>query len=307
MDTYYSLFHLNVQSQVKLPAPAVSPLVVHSSGPSVSVVLDPDLQIPSSLQEDSCFDVNRKKGYFFYKDVGSFCIQDGRHISVKPAPGVDESFLSVSTVGTPMGILFFQRGYFVMHGSSVNIQGKAYVFLGESRAGKSTAALAMVTSGFPLLTDDVVVIEQSLAARNGQLPRVIPSFAWMKVDKEIVAYGGVAPSRLETVAKNSSKQLFELSTDEFCSESLPLGGIFILDWGPDFAVEDISAREAMVCISPYSYGPAPRTKYPDDTAIYFQNAAALIEAVPCYKLIRPHDLNRLLELPKRVAEYIKNL
>ena len=50
------------------------------------------------------------------------------------------------------------RGYLVLHGSAVLVNGRAVVFSGDSGAGKSTLAASMVHHGYQLITDDVVAI-----------------------------------------------------------------------------------------------------------------------------------------------------
>lgn len=74
-------------------------------------------------------------------------------------PGISYTIVATWLLGTVMAYLLQYHGYLVLHGSAVLINNSAVVFSGDSGAGKSTIASALVKQGYPLLTDDVVVIK----------------------------------------------------------------------------------------------------------------------------------------------------
>jgi hypothetical protein len=51
-----------------------------------------------------------------------------------------------------------EKGYSIVHGSSVSKDGKAYIFAGQGASGKSTIALNLLESGFTLLGDHFVIL-----------------------------------------------------------------------------------------------------------------------------------------------------
>lgn len=297
---YYSIYNCIVDSALELPVP-----VGVSDNCSVSIELStlPLAQLPLSKGKFHCFDVNSQDGLFFYKDVGTFSIQAGKKILVSPAPGVADSFLASSVLGTPMGILFLQRGCFVMHGSALEVAGRSIIFLGKSGIGKSTTALSLLTAGYRMVTDDVVVIDQKLA----DCPVIYSAFPWMKIDIEVARNFGIDLAGLKELAPGANKMRFNLDEGQFCVDSVPVSCIYIPCWGEKFSIQELSPRDAMVQIAPHSYGPAPRTKYPDETARYFKNAVALVESIPCFKLTRPYGLDRLHELPSVIEKHLLSL
>jgi hypothetical protein len=58
----------------------------------------------------------------------------------------------------PLDKLFSSRGIFSMHASCASINGKGIAFTGDSGAGKSTAAFALLQKGFPIITDEKLLV-----------------------------------------------------------------------------------------------------------------------------------------------------
>lgn len=54
--------------------------------------------------------------------------------------------------------LLWKRGFYSVHASCVDVDGKGVLFTGHSGQGKSTSALAMLVSGCPILADDRVLV-----------------------------------------------------------------------------------------------------------------------------------------------------
>lgn len=68
-----------------------------------------------------------------------------------------DSNLDSYFVGVIMGCVLRLRGIICLHASVVNIEGKAVLFLGKKRSGKSTTAAAFAKLGFKVLSDDIAV------------------------------------------------------------------------------------------------------------------------------------------------------
>lgn len=58
----------------------------------------------------------------------------------------------------PLNRLLRHAGVFMVHGSCVEVNGQAVLFVGQSFRGKSTAAYAMMRQGYPVLNDDRVLV-----------------------------------------------------------------------------------------------------------------------------------------------------
>ena len=58
----------------------------------------------------------------------------------------------------PLNRLMRFFGIYMVHGSCVEVDGKGVLFVGQSFRGKSTAAYAMMSRGYPVLNDDRVLV-----------------------------------------------------------------------------------------------------------------------------------------------------
>jgi hypothetical protein len=86
-------------------------------------------------------------------------VADGREITYEPASGIDAADVVPFVMGTAFGVLLHQRGLLVLQASAVMVDGHAVLVCGPSGSGKSTLAAALSQRGFPILADDVCVIE----------------------------------------------------------------------------------------------------------------------------------------------------
>jgi hypothetical protein len=98
---------------------------------------------------------------FYIPNNAYYSIQEGKTIMVSPEPDADEDLIRLYILGTCLGALLMQRGIYPLHGSALAIHGKAYAIIGESGAGKSTLASALISQGYPILSDDVIAISLS--------------------------------------------------------------------------------------------------------------------------------------------------
>jgi hypothetical protein len=102
---------------------------------------------------------------------------DGLHVAcsvsgtylVEPSPGrvttAPEGPAEVwehRLLSTVLPLLLAERGDLVVHGSAVESDGRAVVFLGRAGRGKSTLALAAATRGHPVLAEDGAVVAGGL-------------------------------------------------------------------------------------------------------------------------------------------------
>ena len=72
---------------------------------------------------------------FLIPETAFYCIEDGRKITVSPLAGADPEKVRVYLLGTCMGALLMIRNTLPLHGSAVEIDGKAYAFLGDREPG----------------------------------------------------------------------------------------------------------------------------------------------------------------------------
>lgn len=132
------------------------------------------------------------------EDVGRYLITNGSEIIIDPTPEATENSLRLFLLGSAMGVLLNQRGYFVLHASAVVTDQGAVLLTGLSGAGKSTTAQGFIQRGYPILSDDTVALYYD-DERNQVM--VLPSYPsaklWQKsadlLQKETIGLSKIVP------------------------------------------------------------------------------------------------------------------
>lgn len=95
---------------------------------------------------------------FYVAELARFRVVSGSQILVDTYPGFSMSRLGVFLMGSCMGAILHQRGFFLLHGSCVTDGTRSVLITGDSGAGKSTLAAEFLKQGWSLLTDDVSAV-----------------------------------------------------------------------------------------------------------------------------------------------------
>ncbi|WP_420841231.1 aldolase [Evansella clarkii] len=219
---YYSAFGFKLLSPIRLPELTV--INQCNITPDITIVFN-------NLQET--WDSHTKDNDYFYieKDfilvnipkVGIFSIHGGKEIVVSPFKDVQEDQLRLYMLGTCMGAVLMQRRILPLHGSAIEINGKAYAIVGESGAGKSTTASALLNKGYKLISDDVIPV--TLNEEN--IPVVTPAYPQQKLWQESLDKFGMDSSSYRPVVDRETKFAIPVHK-HFSSTRLPLAGVFEL-------------------------------------------------------------------------------
>jgi hypothetical protein len=128
----------------------------------------------------------------------------------------------------------------VYHAGGVSVDGEALVFFGHSGQGKSTLSASFGKAGYPVITDDVLVLEES-----DQGFGALPSFPWVRLCRESIdAVFGM--DALEFLSADGDGKL-RVSPDSglmpFAARPSPVKGIYVLSNGdglPSSQIVEIS-------------------------------------------------------------------
>ncbi len=157
-----------------------------------------------------------------WEGVGTFRVSQGSEL-VYQNLGTDEGTLRLFLLSEVIGLLLYQRGLFLLHGSAVKVGDDALVFLGIPGAGKSTTAAAFGKAGYTVLTDDLVAIQ--LIDNN---PFVVPAFGQYKVWKNTVDGLNIDESKLEPSFEGATKYLVMQPLASFPRHPVSLRSITLL-------------------------------------------------------------------------------
>jgi len=237
--------------------------------------------------------VTNGEAYFSYAGIGSFFIHKGRQILIDPAPGVDQGSLRLFLLGNVLGTLAFLRGFLVLHGSAVAVNGRGLAFLGHSGEGKSTMAAAL-SDVYPLIADDVLAIRTDEAA-----PLIFPAFPHLKLHPETAASLRFDPEKSSPRSPLEEKITPRVS-EGFSVDPLPLKRVYLLEKGDVIELLPLSRPEAVIALLRYTYT-LRSLKAGENQQLHFRHSARLAREVPFRRLIRPHDLQDLPEVVRMVV------
>jgi energy-coupling factor transporter ATP-binding protein EcfA2 len=178
---------------------------------------------------------------------GAFEVRDGRTILLDPAAGADERTLRLAIVGPLLGVILTQRGRFVLHASTVAIDGRAAAFFGPSGRGKSTLTAALTQAGHPLIADDMTVIDTT-----GDVPCVQPGFPRVKLWPDSAAALEHNLEALPLVHPDVTKRSLQL-TAQFHAERLPLARCYLLEDGDTESVTELAPTQSVLSLIGCTY------------------------------------------------------
>lgn len=126
-------------------------------------------------------------------------VVSGYSITYQALQDVQADEVRLYLLGSGLGALLMQRGFVVIHGNAV-LKAKddgAIICMGESGAGKSTTAIALMQRGLKVLSDDVCPI--------GPDGFVHPGIARAKLWGDSAAHLGVDTSNLKRIRSVDAK------------------------------------------------------------------------------------------------------
>lgn len=155
-------------------------------------------------------------------------------------------FARQCVVGPGLGIVLHRRGWLVLHGSAVEVDGQAVVLLGQKGAGKSTTAAALLARGHRLLTDDLVAVDV-----DGQ-PQCAPGPTQMKLwpaSAEALGLGGEIQPFVEGLDKGV---WFGAHASP---RPVPVAAVCSLAWGDALDLSPLAGARAFGAVFEHVYAP----------------------------------------------------
>lgn len=155
--------------------------------------------------------------------VAVYLIEEGRRITIARAAEADDAEVRVFLLGSAVGALLHQRDDLVLHGSAVEWDGGAVVFMGKSGAGKSTLATAFGRRGRPILTDDLCVVRAGADGRMLAYPGFPQTKLWLDALKQL----DIPPDGLQRILRKLDKRAVPLG-EQFHGAPLPVRKLYVL-------------------------------------------------------------------------------
>ena len=150
---------------------------------------------------------------------------DAKNIQCYPTGNTPLETIKHLLLDQVLPLVLNHHGKLVLHAGAVVLSEGAVAFLGASGFGKSTLTVSFSQQGFPLLTDDCVLLEE----KDGQI-LVIPSYPGLRLWPENAAALLADEVALSDVAHYSSKKRLGWDTGHlnFTNDSVPLRRLYVL-------------------------------------------------------------------------------
>jgi hypothetical protein len=224
-------------------------------------------------------------------EVATFAITAGTRIVVDALADVPARNVRLYLLGSAMGMLLHQRGLLPLHANAVEIDGRAFAFMGRSGAGKSTLAAWFHDAGHRVLSDDVCVVRFAADGRplaSAGLPR-------LRLWRDAVERSGREPGHLpRSYSGDESFEKYDLgvAADAHGSGDLELAAVYLLGEGAAPAITRLGGLASVEALFANTY----RGAFVADTAghrVHWQACVDLAGRVPIFGLQRQWGEERI--------------
>lgn len=242
---FYTCFGLNIKSQIYFPE-----LKSTQNNYDVIIRFDEEKNFPNASYKKNSNIVKYSSNdiSFIFDNKPLFRVKKGKQIIVNSNIYISDVLLRSLILGQGMGILLHQMGYLVLHGSAVNMGNNAIAFIGSSGEGKSTIVAALSTKGYPVITDDILVVDFD---KNNN-PVLLSSFPRIKLWEDVLNLLKKKKNLYPKIDPQFKKYSYILDK-KFCEQTLPLKNIYVLGRDKKNIVIPIKSQEALIELIKNSY------------------------------------------------------
>jgi hypothetical protein len=241
----YEAFGLKIHSVIPLPELIPS----ESETADITIYLgEVDLPIEDVLNEEISYKVTKNAIYRFWDEIGKFKITKNS-IIIDSVNSLNKIILRTFLLGTVFATLLRMRGLFVLHASSVNINGFAIAFSGFKGYGKSTTAMAFYNEGYPVVADDYIAIEFD----NDDILIISPGFPSLRLTSKSKQFMGLNFDK-SNLEKDINDKTYSSVPKSFSSNKIPLKKIYIIQRSKKSKIIDLKPPEAFMELVKNTFG-----------------------------------------------------
>lgn len=251
------------------------------------------------FQDGSCY-------VGFFKTAEFWVSPDGKEIVYRLLTKDLREHRTALTQFLQANVLSFsllRMGIEPVHGTGIAVKGKAIALIGESGYGKSTLGAAFLQAGFPLLTDDLLVIKKKVNTFTAfpGTPRIklFPETARLLLKNKLSG---------TPMTPEAQKWILSLPAGHIQKNTLPLQAVFVLPSPAQkkrtrtIGIRKLSSREAAVEVLKAAYNLTPPSH--ERLLNQFDFASNLAGGVPVYALSYPEDLQQILKVRDFILKHL---
>jgi hypothetical protein len=240
--------------------------------------------------------------YVGWDTVGEFLVAaDGRHIACRPVARCSAESFQVYMLGQALSFALVKQHLEPLHATVVVVDGAGVAFLGDSAFGKSTLAASFLEAGYRLLTDDLLVVQESadtvLAYPGPPRIKLFPEMAARFLNHP----GGVQMN------PDTGKLIVPLDEAHTCASPVPLRALYVLSPPREacrqthVTIQALSPRETVIELVKSTFN--RRVAGPSRLERQFTMTARLAEVLPAKRLGYPRHIERLGDVQDMVLSH----
>jgi hypothetical protein len=190
----------------------------------------------------------------------------------------------------PSLLCFVRRGDLPLHGAAVEVDGRALLLCGPSRAGKTTLAAAFLSAGHRVLTEDLG------CCRLLPSPALLPGPAMLRLRPDV--FGRFAFPSTTVVGRDDDRVHLALEGDlRGDGQPVPLQAVVLLRTSDQLRSERIGPQEALRDLWALSL----KLPQDEDRAQCFHGLVQLTTRVPVWNFYRPLTYSDLPTVVRELA------
>ena len=235
----YKVCNLNVLSEIVIPA-----FDIQSESFDKAIKISLKNNLPDDDFKDSDTIFSDDSIYYKSKPGLIFKILGNSDIIIYRSKEIDKEKIWEMLIGVPFGYALRKKGFMVMHGSSVVINGQAICIVGSSGLGKSTLAISLVDKGFKFLTEDLAIIKDNTVHFYS---------SWIKIDKKLKNKSKPDLNiNIDLSFDSRERQLVKISKEN-CAENATPKAIYFPIIGDDKNIKQMKNHEIFKFLFANSY------------------------------------------------------
>jgi hypothetical protein len=295
MVKYYTAYGLKIKSEIDLPELKQ----VDSTEFDTSVVYgDVPKEIKNPTKKGVAFQAKENEFLLNVKDVADFYVINGKEIVVSKNENASDSEVNLFLLGSAFGAVIFQKRKIPFHGSSVIINDQAVIVSGVSGVGKSTIVANLVRMSYPLLSDDVTVLE----SENNN---IIASFGFpqVKLWLDSLEQMKIESTNLKKIRPQLEKYKYPIFN--FIEDKKVVSSVFIIKRKntEGVEIEEIKGSEKFKILSANTY----RKQFVEALNVkneHFKIIAGMASKVNLYVIQRPNIHNTIDEISNLIIKTV---
>jgi hypothetical protein len=250
-------------------------------------------QLPEAVELDPYCFATVMQFLLCVQGIARYLVTNGSEVVVEPEAGALPLDVRSYLLGSIFVVLCQQRGLLPLHASAIAGKSGVVAFLANSGQGKSTLAAHLAERGFPVVADDVCLIDTATPGAA----MVIPTAPWLKLWRNSLQTLGRQAEGLDRVFSEDDKYRLPIKP-ELTSE--PILHLVFLESEEVSAtatrIEEVTRVQAvprLMDLTHHAYVLEATGQREEN----FKRCSRVLSQASAYRLIRPWGL---LHLPSTV-------